>query len=146
MALAVHLENLAVVRDAVQERRRHPLALEDLVPLAERQVARDQHAGTLVPFGENPEEQLHAAATERNVPQFVTDQQMHALQLAHELVERVLLLCLLELRHQLRGGEKANAQTMAARGLADGNGDVRLPSSVRSDQTTVVVLFNPITS
>ena len=44
VALAIHLENLRVVGQAVQQRRGHPLALEDLPPLAERKVARHQDA------------------------------------------------------------------------------------------------------
>ena len=47
VALAVHLEDLAMMRQAVQKCRGHPLALEDLVPLAERQVARHQQAACL---------------------------------------------------------------------------------------------------
>ena len=41
-----------MMRQAVQKRRGHPLALEDLVPLAERQVARHQQAGALVAVGD----------------------------------------------------------------------------------------------
>ena len=39
IALAVHLEDVAVVGQAVQQRRGHPLTLKLLVPVAERQVA-----------------------------------------------------------------------------------------------------------
>ena len=44
IALTIHLENVAMVGEAVQECRGHPLSLEDLVPLAERQIARHQDA------------------------------------------------------------------------------------------------------
>src|SRR5262245_3235845 len=40
----VHLEDVTTVCQTVQEGRCHPLALEHLVPVSERQVARDQHA------------------------------------------------------------------------------------------------------
>src|SRR5258708_28119548 len=81
VALAIHLENLAVVSETVQERRGHPLALEDLIPLAERQVARHQEAAALVAVGEHPEEQLDAASTHRDVSQFVADPQGRPVQL-----------------------------------------------------------------
>ena len=42
VAFAVHLEYLAVMRQTIQERRRHPLALKDLSPVAEGKVAGDQ--------------------------------------------------------------------------------------------------------
>src|SRR5436305_5739522 len=71
VALAIHLENLRVVGQAVQERRSHPLALEDLAPLAERQVARHQDAAPLVAVGEHPEQELDAAAAHRDVTQLV---------------------------------------------------------------------------
>src|SRR5262249_22920622 len=96
VALAVHLENLRVVRQAVQERRRHPLALEDLIPFTERQVARDQDAATLVAIGEDSEQELDSASTHRDISQLVADQQVGPLKLREETVQRVLLLLLLE--------------------------------------------------
>ena len=48
VAFAVHLEYLAVMRQTIQQRRRHSLALKDLPPVAEREVARDQQALPLV--------------------------------------------------------------------------------------------------
>ena len=77
VALAVHLEDLAMMRQAVQKPRGHPLALEDLVPLAERQVARHRQAA-LVAVGEHPEQKLHAAPTQADVAQFVADQELLA--------------------------------------------------------------------
>src|SRR5271165_5850122 len=81
VALAVHLEDLRVVGEAVQKRRGHPLALEDLVPLAEGQVARHQDAGALVAVGEHPEQELDAAPTQADVAQLVADQELRSLQL-----------------------------------------------------------------
>ena len=58
VALPIHLENLRVVGQTVQKSRRHPLALEDLVPLAERKIARHQDAATLVAVGEDSEQEF----------------------------------------------------------------------------------------
>src|SRR6476659_3950507 len=80
IALAIHLENLRVVGQAVQECRRHPLTLEDLTPLAERQVARHQDAAALVAVAEYPEQELDAAAAHRDVTQLVADQQMRPIE------------------------------------------------------------------
>jgi hypothetical protein len=55
------------VDQAVQECGRHPFALEDLAPFAERQVAGDQQAPPFVAVGEDLEEQLGAGAAEREV-------------------------------------------------------------------------------
>src|SRR3954470_20785094 len=81
IALAIHLENVAVVAEPVEERGGHPLALEDLTPLAERQVARHQEAAALVPVGEHPEQQLDPAPAHRDVPQLVADQQVRPVEL-----------------------------------------------------------------
>ncbi len=41
VAFAVHLENVATVREAIQERGGHAVALEYLAPIAEGKVAGD---------------------------------------------------------------------------------------------------------
>src|SRR4030095_12516960 len=69
VALTVHLEHVAMMGQTVQQGARHPLPLEDLIPLAERQVARHQHAGTLVPLGEDSEQQLDTTAAQADVAQ-----------------------------------------------------------------------------
>ena len=51
VALAIHLENGTVVGQAVQESRGHALALEDLAPFAEGEVARHQEAPSFVSVG-----------------------------------------------------------------------------------------------
>src|SRR3978361_1888455 len=73
VTLAVHLENLRVVGQAVEEGAREPLALEDLPPLTERQVARHQDAATFVAVAEDAEQKLDAAAAHRDVTQLVAD-------------------------------------------------------------------------
>src|SRR5262245_20678258 len=42
VSFAVHLENMTAVRQAIQKRGRHTLALEHLAPVAECQVAGDE--------------------------------------------------------------------------------------------------------
>ena len=56
ITFAVHLENVALVREPVEQRRGHAFALEDLTPFAERQVARDQQTSPLVAVREDLEE------------------------------------------------------------------------------------------
>src|SRR4249920_2616052 len=94
IALTIHFENVAAVGKPVQKRSGHPLSLEDLAPVAKRQVARDQHAGALVALAKHPEQELDTATTERHVSQLVADQQLGPFQLPQELIQRVLLLSL----------------------------------------------------
>ena len=97
IALTIHLENVAVVGQTVQQRRGHPFPLEDLVPLAERQIAGHQDAAAIIAVGEDAEQQLDPAAAQGDVAQFITDQQVGPVELAKKPVERVLLLLLLQL-------------------------------------------------
>ena len=64
VTLAVHLEYVAAMRQPVQQGRRHPLALEYLLPVAERKVAGDQQAGPLVAVGKDLEQQFGPGAAE----------------------------------------------------------------------------------
>jgi len=48
---------MAVVGEPVQERRHHPRTLEDLIPLAKRQVGRDQDAAALIAVAEYPKQE-----------------------------------------------------------------------------------------
>src|SRR5260370_10849411 len=146
IALAIHLENVAPMGEPVQQRSGHPLSLEDLAPVAKRQVTGDQHAGALVAIAKDPEQELDAATTERHVSQLVADQQVRPLQLPEEFIQRVLLLSLFELADQLRGREEAHPQTLPASGLAQGYGDVSFPSSLTSDKTAIVLMFYPFAS
>ena len=52
-AFAVHLKDLRMVSQAVQQSGRHAFSLEDLSPVAERKVAGDQQAATFVPICED---------------------------------------------------------------------------------------------
>ena len=121
IALTIHLENVAAMCESIQERSGHPLSLEDLAPVAERQVTGDQHAGALVAVAKHAEQELDAAATERHVSQLVADQQVRSLQLPQESIQRVLLLGLFELANQLRGREERHTQTLPASRLAQGD-------------------------
>lgn len=70
-AFAIHLENVTPVCQSIQQRRRHPFPLEHLAPIAERQVARNQQAPTLVAVGEYLEQQLGTRPAERKIAEFV---------------------------------------------------------------------------
>lgn len=56
-------------------RRGHRI-LEDLLPLAEGQVARQQHAPSFVAFGKQREEDFHLLAALLHVAQVIDDQRV----------------------------------------------------------------------
>jgi hypothetical protein len=111
VALAVHLEDFTAMGQTIQQCRRHPITLEDTPPLAERQVARHQDAASLVPIREHLEQQLGTTATERQVTQFVDDQQIDPIQLSQHSIQTMLLLRFLQLHHQIRRCHELHAST-----------------------------------
>jgi len=77
------------MRQSVQQRGGHPIALEHLAPVAERQIARDQQACSLVAIGEDLEQKLGSRAAEAEVAQLVADQEVRLVEVSEEAVELV---------------------------------------------------------
>lgn len=63
-AFAIHLEDMAMVGESIQQGCGHAFALEDLIPVAEGQVAGNQQAAAFVSIGKDLEEQFGSRATE----------------------------------------------------------------------------------
>ena len=109
---------------SIQQGRGHTFALEDLAPLAERQVAGEQETGPFIPIREDLEQQLGAGAAEREVSQFITDQQIHPIELSQEAVQLILLLGFLQAGDQRGGGVEPDPPTGPTGGQAQGNRQV----------------------
>lgn len=118
-----------MVCDAVQKRRRHAFALEDLAPIAEGQVAGNHQASAFVAVGEDLEQQLRSRPAERQVTQLIHDQQIELVELVQEAVQGVVLLGFFQAIHQSRGGEELGLITRPTRGQAQSNCDMRLASA-----------------
>lgn len=82
-ALAVHLEDMDVVGEAIEQSAGEALGAEHLGPFIERKVACHQGRAALVALAEHLEQQLGAGLGERHEAEFVDDQ---------ELIVRQLLL------------------------------------------------------
>ena len=77
----VELDDHAVMHQAVDCCRCCHRVFEDLIPLAERKVARQQHAAAFVTFRQKSEQNLHLLSALLNVAQVVDDQALEAAQL-----------------------------------------------------------------
>ena len=128
----------------VQQGRGHAFALEDLAPLAERQVAREQQAGPLIAIREDLEQQLRPGPAERQVAQLIADQQVQSVELAQEAIELVLLLGLLQAGHQVRRREEPHPPAGPAGRQTQGDRQVRFANPRVSDQAQVLVLVQPL--
>ncbi|MFT5324336.1 MAG: hypothetical protein ACI8P0_002197 [Planctomycetaceae bacterium] len=120
-AFTIHLEDVAMVGESIQQGRRHAFALEDLAPVAKREVAGDQQAAAFVAVGEDLEQQLGSGPTERQVAQFVDDQQVDLVEPFQELIEAELLVRFFQLVNQRRGREELRADAFTASGESQGD-------------------------
>ncbi len=73
IALAVHLEDVDVVGQPIEERAGQALGAEGFRPFIKWQVARDQRGPALIALRDQFEEQLCAGFGERDEAQFVDD-------------------------------------------------------------------------
>ena len=102
-----------MVRQAVQQRGRHAFALEDLTPVAECQIAGQQQTAAFVAVCEHLKQQFCSAATERQISEFIHDQQIRAIQLSQKAIEQIRLLLLFEQVYESRGREEADRVSLA---------------------------------
>ena len=92
VALAVHLQDVHVVGEPVQQRSGEAFRAEDFGPLVERQIGGHQDGAPLVALGEDLEEQFRPGAGQGHEAQLVDDQQVEAGQLPLEVEQPSLVL------------------------------------------------------
>jgi hypothetical protein len=107
---------------------------EDLAPLLEAAVARDDDRVAFVAAGDEREEQVGGLAFERQVADLVDDQQVVALQPAQLGLELVAVLRRLQARDPLLRGGESNAVAALAGFEAERDRDVRLAGAGRAEE------------
>src|SRR5208283_4339650 len=83
-ALVPGLDDVAMVGEAIEQRGGHFWVAEHSRPFAEGEIGGDQDRGTLVEPADEVEEELSAGQGERQVAEFVEDDEVHA-GVAHDL-------------------------------------------------------------
>src|SRR4029079_19517948 len=81
VALAIHLEDMDMVGEPVEQRAREALRTEDAGPFVKGQVAGHQHRTPLVTSAEDLEQQFRPGGRQRYVAELIDDQQLVASQL-----------------------------------------------------------------
>ena len=79
--LVAGLNDVAVVGEAVKQRRGHFGIAKDARPFAKREVRRHDHRGLLVEPTDQVEQQLSARLGERQVAEFIKDNEVLAIQI-----------------------------------------------------------------
>ena len=77
-AVVSGLDDIAVVRQTIEERGRHLGICEDTGPLTEGQVGGDDDRGALVEPADEMEQELTAGLCERQIAEFIEDDEVHA--------------------------------------------------------------------
>ena len=122
VALAVHLQDVNSVSEAVQQGAGQPLRAEDLGPLVEGQVGGDQDRPSLVSLAEDLEEELCTGLGEWDEAKLVDDEQLEPCQLLLEVKQPSLVPGLVQLVDQRGGGGEADRQPSAGRRRAPDRG------------------------
>ena len=118
VALAVHLQDVDLVCEAVRQRAGEALRSEHLGPLVEWEVGGHQDGARFVALAEDLKEQLRAGAGEGHEAQFVDDQQVEAGKLSLEVEQPSLIPGFHQLVDQGGGGGEAHRQSPLAGGEA----------------------------
>ncbi len=82
VALAVHLQDMDVVGETVQQRAGEAFRAKYFGPLIEGKVGGDQDGAPLLALAEDLEEQFRSGGGQRDDTQLVDDQQVQARQLS----------------------------------------------------------------
>ena len=132
VAVAVHLEDVDVMREAIQQSAGEAFRTEDFGPLLERQVGGDHGRAAFVALAEHLEQQLGAGLRQWHEAQFIDDQQFIGSNLLLESQQLLLVARFDQLADQRGGGGEADAVTTLAGGETKRQRDVRLTGAARS--------------
>jgi hypothetical protein len=125
-------QDVAVVREPVEQGCRHLGIAENAAPLAETQVGGDHDAGALVELAEQVKQQGSARRAERQVAELVQDDEVETEQTIGELPCLVRGLFLLQRIHQVDRGEEPDFLAAVLDGLdAQCRGEMRFAGAGR---------------
>jgi len=111
VAVAFEGEDFGVVDESVDHGGGGDFVAEDLAPAAEGLVAGDDHRGAFVAPGDEHEHQVRGLRVERDVADFVDDQQRDPLQPRELVIEAALALGVGQERDPFGGGAERDAVT-----------------------------------
>ena len=110
VAVTVHLEDVDVVGEAIEERAGEALGAEHLGPFVEGQIGGDQGRAPLVALAEHLEQQLGAGLRQRHEAEFVDDQKLVGGELLLEPQQLLVIAGLDEFVDQRGGGDEADRE------------------------------------
>ena len=125
----VHILEMNVVGEAVQQSPGQAFRAEYLRPLIERQVGGHQDRAPLVALAEDFEQQLGAGLRERHEAEFVDDQKVILCQLLLQAQQAFFIPGLHQFMNQGSGREEADGEPLLAGRQTETEGDMGLAGS-----------------
>ena len=121
-------DDVAMVGQAVEQRDGHLGVAEDLGPFTEGEIGGDNQAGALVEFAQQMEQQGAAGLRERQIAEFIENDQVDLHEPVGDLARLAVSFLLFQRVDELDSGEAAYSEAMVSDGLhADGGGEMVLP-------------------
>jgi hypothetical protein len=128
-AVVAGFDHVAMVREAVEQRRRHLGVAEDARPFAEGEVGGDDHGRALVESADEMEQQLTASLGDRQIAKFVEHDKVEARQVIGEPAGAPGAGLRLQTIDEVDRVEEAPAQFRPDAAARDGDGQMRLAVS-----------------
>ena len=145
VAVVAGLDDVAAVREAVEQGGGHLGVAEDIGPLGEAEVGGDGDAGVLVQLADQVEQQGPSGLRERQVAQFIEDHQVSADQAVGQLALFACGLLQLQCVDQLDGREEAHAPLLVLHGLhAESGGQVGLAGTRTAHEHQVLARVHEV--
>ena len=126
--------------EPIEQRRGHLGVGEDLRPLGEGEVGRDDQRGAFIEPTDQMEEQLATRLGERQIAELVQDDKVHAGQLIGESAGPSGLALGLKLVNEVHHVEEARFGTLPDAGAGDPDGQMRLAGARAANEHHVALL------
>ena len=145
-AVAIHLQNVDMVREAIEERAGEPLRPEHARPFIEWQVAGDQGGAAFIALAEHFEEQFRTNSGERHVAQLIDNQQLDGVEVLLQSPEAAFVAGFHEFVHESGSRGEGDAVALLAGRQSQSQGDVGLAGARGPKRDAVLALVDPFAS
>src|SRR5689334_11298219 len=139
-AVVTGLNDVAVVREAIEQRGRHLGVAKHVGPFGEVEVGRHDDGGAFVEAADQVEQQLATRLCKRQVAELVEDHEIDPHQPVGDAALTVELSLGFELVGEVDGVEKACLLTGSDDIPRNGYGDVRLPRAGSTDEDNIALI------
>src|ERR1700680_3318242 len=129
VALAVQLQNMDMMREAIEKRAGQTLIAEDARPFLEWKIRGDDGRTTFVTLAEYFKQKLRADLRERHIAEFVDDEQFDGGELRLQFQETPLVARLHQFMNEAGRPEEGDSEAALAGGQAERQTGMRLLST-----------------